>query len=72
MPGPAPVGRRRDLQTWGGCELPPGKLSSLRGQHGPKHMAMALASQPRPAEEEGRVGKVLPTPRRREPSVPSP
>ena len=46
----------------GGCELPPGKLSRLRGQRGPKHTAVALGSRPRPARKEGGLGKVLPTP----------
>ena len=46
----------------GGRELPPGKLSRPRGQPGPKHTAMALGSQPRPARKEGGLGKVLPNP----------
>lgn len=59
---PSPGAGAETRGPGGGCELPPGKLSRLRGQRGPKRTAMALGSRPRPARKEGGVGKVLPSP----------
>lgn len=61
LPGAGAETQRQSVGPEGGCELPPGKLSKLRYQQGPKRRAMALGSRPRAACKEGGLRKVLPT-----------